>query len=90
MLQPGVTFHLDRSDRVVAGLTRDPGTGRVITSVKVVGDDQDGTVVPTELTLVGQPRVLRRILDELTAAVDEAVRREDAMTDTVLPFEAVQ
>lgn len=89
MFQPGVSFHLDETDQVRPGLTRDPGTGRVITDVKIVSGPAPG-VAPCQLMLVGPPRVLRRILDELTAAVDEAVRREDAMTDTVLPFEAVQ
>lgn len=90
MFQPGVTLHLDKSDRVEPGLTRDPGAGRVITSVKVVAHDDGGTVVPTSLTLVASPRVLRRIAEELVAAADEACRREDALSDTVLPFEAVQ
>lgn len=89
MYQPGGSFHLDKADRVVPGLTRDPGSGSVITDVVVEGVAEPGALHPVRLTLVASPRVLRRVAQELLDAADAACRREDAMTDPALPFVAV-
>lgn len=86
MFHGGLTVHIEHSDRVVAGLTRDIGSGRVVTTVKVVHHAQDGT---GGLSLVAAPRDLRRVAQELLDAADAACRREDALTDTPL-FEGVQ
>jgi len=81
-----VNVHLDPEDTVVSGRThRSWDGGPVLTQVVVKGPESW-----QELRVVAAPRVLRRIADELVAAADEACRREDAMSDTVLPFEGVQ
>lgn len=81
-----VNVHLDPEDTVVSGRThRSWDGGPVLTQLVVEGPESY-----QQLRVVAAPRVLRRLAEELVAAADEACRREDALSDTVLPFEAVQ
>lgn len=55
--------------------------GRVVASVEQrINDD-------AELPIFGTPRVFRAWAEALLELAEEAVRREDAMTDEPLPFE---
>lgn len=84
MARPTVIVNLGDGDKVRSAITRpsiaDP---KVCLTSLYLGDETDGVHVSAA------PRVLRRVAEELLAAADEAVRREDALSETSL-FEAVQ
>lgn len=84
MARPTVMVNLGDGDKVRSAITRpsiaDP---KVCLTSLYLGDGTD------DVHVSAAPRVLRRVAEELLAAADEAVRREDALSETSL-FEAVQ